>query len=252
MDEPPTLDAREPGSRGGADEVGSGLTGVWTVAGHWRADVSALAEEEAEAWRGRSLRLVDWEALVPGNRCAQPAYRTESLSAEAFVSRFDSWPADLILPVTDGRVEVMTVTCDGSDWVAPGATMIRVDADRALTVWDGVFFALDRDHQAEAVDFRAVGNEPGWLLEVVEGERIRFRYDYGESEAFTPAPEPEIAAETGGITYHAVTEAVDLRVEILPESCLDDMSGFPFPTTVSVTLGDRTFRGCGGPRPDTD
>jgi hypothetical protein len=28
------------------------------------------------------------------------------------------------------------------------------------------------------------------------------------------------------------------------------MSGFPFPATVTVMLGERTFRGCGGPAPD--
>lgn len=228
------------------------LTGVWTVAGHWLADVSAMDAEEAAGWHGRRLWLVDWEALVPGARCAEPSYLTERVAADAFVTRFDSWPQGLVLPVEDGRVRVMTVRCEGEDWAAPGGTMIRVADDRALTPWDGAFFALDRDREAEEIDFRARGNEPGWLLEIVEGERIRFEYDYGADEAVAAAPEAEVDAETSTVAYTAAIGPGDLRVEIRPEPCADDMSGFPFPAAVTVTLGDRVFLGCGGPRPDVD
>ena len=143
----------------------------------------------------------------------------------------------------------MSVRCEGSPWTAPGGTMIGVDADRALTVWDGVFFTLERDAAAEAVDFLGRGNEPGWIVQVTEGRRIHFEYDYGESEVYTPVPERSTDAEGRVVEYHAVTESADLRVRIEAEPCTDDMSGFPVPATVQVTLDGRTFRGCGGPAP---
>ncbi len=226
------------------------LTGVWTVGGHWLTDASAMDEQEATDWHGRTVRLLRWEAQAPGARCAEPSYRAERVAADAFVSRFESWPRDLVLPVEQGSVLVMSVRCDAEDWVAPGATMIRVGDDRALTPWDGVFFALDRDHAAEQVDFRAQGNEPGWRLEIVEGERMRFEYDYGANEVITPAPEADVEPDSGTVRFHAVTEASDLLVEIRPGPCMDDMSGFPFPATVEITLDERVFLGCGGPSPE--
>jgi uncharacterized membrane protein len=209
-----------------------------------------MDEREAARWRGRTLRLVEWEAQSPGARCADPSYETTSEPATAFVERFESWPTSLILPISGGLVEVMTVACEGSEWAAPGGVMIRVDAGRALTVWDGAFFSLERDAEAEAVDFRGVGNEPGWIVEVVEGRHIRFRYDYGERQIITPVPERSADDESGAVEYRAASDAGDLEVRIASEPCADDMSGFPFPATVTVMLGERTFRGCGGPAPD--
>ena len=42
------------------------LTGVWVVTDHALAPVAAMSEADAAEWHGRALRLVDWEAQVPG------------------------------------------------------------------------------------------------------------------------------------------------------------------------------------------
>jgi len=41
------------------------------------------------------------------------------------------------------------------------------------------------------------------------------------------------------------SQLATIRVEIVPVSCNDSMSGRAFPATVTVTLNGRTFRGCG-------
>lgn len=125
-----------------------------------------------------------------------------------------------------------------------GGRLIGIDADRALSPWDGVFFGLERDH-----DFRAVGQEPGWQLEIRKGKEIRFRYGCGLRRATTPAPAPEIDAASGTRVYQAVTEANNLRVIIEPAECTDVMSGERFENTVSVTLNGKKHHGCGGPLP---
>ena len=108
--------------------------------------------------------------------------------------------------------------------------------------WDGVFFELARDR-----DFRAVGQEPGWQLEIRMGSEMRFTYDYGKGSAVTPAARAVLDARTGTRSFHARTESNDLRIEIVPVKCEDAMSGKPYPATVTVTLNDRSFRGCGEP-----
>ena len=68
---------------------------------------------------------------------------------------------------------------------------------------DGV--AQEGGAQEPDVLFRAVGNEPGWTLEIVPDQWMHFTYSYGEAEVFTPVPEPEVNESAGRTTYHAVT-----------------------------------------------
>lgn len=93
------------------------------------------------------------------------------------------------------------------------------------------------------VDFRAVGQEPGWHLEISNGEQIRYIGNYGQDTVTTAVPHPQ--AEEQGTVYRAETEGYELEVEISDEFCTDSMSGFEFPFTVSVTIDGKTLKGCG-------
>ncbi|MFC6671405.1 MliC family protein [Marinobacterium aestuariivivens] len=93
------------------------------------------------------------------------------------------------------------------------------------------------------VDFRAIGNEPGWHLEVDDGKRIQLVTDYGERTIYTPAPAPRF--EAGIVHYDIDTEAHRLKVEIEPVACQDSMSGEAFEARVSVTLDGDRYLGCG-------
>ena len=99
------------------------------------------------------------------------------------------------------------------------------------------------DARRRGVNFRAVGNEPGWHLEIQPGRGILFVGNYGELRVSTPDP-GEIIQDRVRV-YHAVTEAYDLRVEIVDELCLDTMQDEQYPAQVSVMLDGRLYRGCG-------
>ena len=58
-----------------------------------------------------------------------------------------------------------------------------------------------------AAGLRALGQEPGWLLEIRPDREIDFSYDYGEKRVSTPVPVPEMSGRQ--TVYHAVTEAND-------------------------------------------
>ncbi len=107
------------------------------------------------------------------------------------------------------------------------------------------------DARLRGVTFRAVGNEPGWFVEI-DPQRVVFTGDYGETVVTSPAFEPRVDASTGRTTYHAVTTAHDLEIVVDDRPCTDDMSGQEHPTTVVVRLNGKMFRGCGrqlGPLP---
>jgi membrane-bound inhibitor of C-type lysozyme/uncharacterized membrane protein len=99
------------------------------------------------------------------------------------------------------------------------------------------------DARLRGVTFRAVGNEPGWLVEI-DAARIAFTGDYGDTVVSTPAVAPEIIAG-GRTTYHANTDGHELRIEIEDRPCSDGMSDQEYPSAVTLRLDGRTYQGCG-------
>ncbi len=218
------------------------LAGIWTVVAHHHSPgISALTDEEAGKRHGETIRLTTRSAMSPGNECRQPRYSTSQVPVAAYLaSAFNITPSRL--PPLDGhnQMRVMEVSCGDADWAALGGIMLEVDRDRALAPWDGVFFELARDR-----DFRGSGRDPGWQLELRKGVELRFTYDDGKGNAITPAPRLQIDAKSGTQTFHAKTDAHDLRLEIVPVRCEDTAGGRSYPTTATVTLDGRMLRGCG-------
>ena len=93
------------------------------------------------------------------------------------------------------------------------------------------------------IDFRAVGQEPGWYLEIDDGGTMHLAYDYAERTVTTRTPVPVVKDDQ--VSYTAATDAGQVVVMIAPRPCSDTMSGQPFPRTVTVTIQGRTLRGCG-------
>jgi putative lipoprotein len=141
----------------------------------------------------------------------------------------------------------------GARYEGDGVT-VWTHADEALLIVDGEQFggcALDRarsiwEHaKLSGVDFRAVGNEPGWHLEIRNGDRLQFVYDYGQSEVIAPAPDPLVEAGSRQATYDIQTDTYMLTVRIHGSECIDSMSGEMFESSVVVDLDGKTFQGCG-------
>lgn len=153
---------------------------------------------------------------------------------------------------------VVVAACANTEERSPGqiaeSTRVHAKASPSLHPAPAPDTAAMRiDPWAEArrrgVDFRALGQEPGWYLEIDDGVRIHLVADYGEREAETPAPAPRVDSAGALLTYDARTEAHALSVVIHREPeerpCRDGMSGFAFAATVSVRLDTMTYRGCG-------
>jgi len=95
------------------------------------------------------------------------------------------------------------------------------------------------------VDFRAVGNEPGWSLEIILGGTMRFVTDYGQSWYTFPTPEPRVDRIRAQTWYQADAGGHTLEVLLEGRECADSMSGEIFAVTVRVTLDGRDHNGCG-------
>ncbi len=97
------------------------------------------------------------------------------------------------------------------------------------------------------IEFRAVGNEPGWKVEINQGEWLRYIGDYGATHTFAPMSEVTVDDDgTGASVYRAHVDGRNVAVAIREAACSDTMSGETFTHTVSVRADDAPeLHGCG-------
>lgn len=98
----------------------------------------------------------------------------------------------------------------------------------------------------QGADFRAIGQEPGWVFEVYPQDSLRLLADYGEMEVVAPWTEP-VRDEAGAATWTASADGHRLVVVVQDIPCTDVMSGDSFPQAVTVLLDERELHGCGRP-----
>ena len=100
-------------------------------------------------------------------------------------------------------------------------------------------------HRAKlrGVAFRAIGQEPGWLLEITNGTGILLVTDYGQNRSSYPYVEPVVYQEERRTKF--VLESYGVTVEIRAQRCTDVMSGEEFEVSVSIIMTDRRQEGCG-------
>lgn len=93
------------------------------------------------------------------------------------------------------------------------------------------------------VAFRAIGQEPGWLLEITNGEEILLVTNCGERRTSMPYVEPVVYPDERRTQF--VIDDYDTVVDIRGKTCHDSMSGEQFEVTVIVYEADRELHGCG-------
>lgn len=115
-----------------------------------------------------------------------------------------------------------------------GAPAVKCEERRAES--------LVEDARARGVTFRALGNEPGWVLEVGPSGRISWttnfgadRYDFEQSRS---------AAVDGGMAYSAQQGTHSIKATVKVERCVDD-GEVEFNRTAVVEFEGQTYRGCG-------
>lgn len=99
--------------------------------------------------------------------------------------------------------------------------------------------------KARGAGFRAVGNEPGWAVEVGMGEApaLTATLDNGE-RTVEVAQTQAVTGENGGFSGKAA-DGTEVALVIKREACTDAMSGEAFAASAQLRVGDKTYSGCG-------
>ncbi len=98
--------------------------------------------------------------------------------------------------------------------------------------------------KARGAVFRGIGQEPGWWVEIGSGDSppLHAELDYGERKL-------DVAKTQGISSTHGYGGQLDDGTAVVlrtwPEPCSDAMSGERFDNRAELTVGDKTYRGCG-------
>jgi putative lipoprotein len=128
----------------------------------------------------------------------------------------------------------LTIACSGGAAGPTPATGGSGDSSSGEDPWEAA--------RERGVDFRAVGQEPGWWLEI-SGRDLELAVDYGERRLTLREPKREL--EGGRRVYRGTADGHAVEVGLEKRRCEDAMSGEAFTTTVTVELDGETYRGCG-------
>ena len=98
--------------------------------------------------------------------------------------------------------------------------------------------------KARGIAFRGIGTEPGWLVEVGTGQHpaLHAELDYGERKIDLAHAQ----ALTGASGYAGTTsEGVEVKLDLQREACSDGMSDQTYPVSTKLSVGDKSYAGCG-------
>lgn len=106
--------------------------------------------------------------------------------------------------------------------------------NRRAAIWEAA--------KLKGVDFRGLGNEPGWVIEI-SGNHIDVLADYGSTQiAFDDVTVNTLEQST---VYQGQQNEHQLTVTLAPGPCMDTMADEEFEVSVTLELDGRQLRGCG-------
>lgn len=166
------------------------------------------------------VRATDSEAWV---------FRAGSLSL-----RLEAVPSAMPLRYGHGDIQLV-IDEDNGTLSESGKQTITCRNDRRRAVWEHA--------KLDGVDFRGVGNEPPWILEIREMSRFLLITDYGANRIERSLPEP-VSDNARNMTRW---DAGDVQVEITAAICHDSMTGEAMNSRVLIHWQEKVLKGCGRP-----
>jgi len=104
--------------------------------------------------------------------------------------------------------------------------------------------SIYEDAKLRGVDYRATGNEPGWVLEIT-GSSMNYLANYGTEKYQFEISGHEREPGSRNVVYSSNSGGNRISVKILGETCTDSMSGERFETAVELSFNDTSYKGCG-------
>lgn len=168
----------------------------------------------------------------------------------SFVARLEGQTLWAFLPQQTLALEP-TRTASGAKY-QKAADYVWLKGDNAMVNYQQTLYkncvnnrqeAIWQDAKFRGVSFRAVGNEPGWLIEITPNVHVKYFTNYGRFETVLPYKKP-IETEQSSM-FELTKNQNTLLFEIINKPCTDTMSGQKFASSVRGQFNGKAFSGCG-------
>ena len=93
------------------------------------------------------------------------------------------------------------------------------------------------------VDFTAIGQEPGWLLELTAGQDITIEWQYATKSATFPFERTNDMEGPLDLSLQSGSDTLELTV--VREDCMDPMNGSEYVYSVTAVINGERLQGCG-------
>ena len=170
----------------------------------------------------------------------------------SFVARTETDRAWLFLPGT--TLDLVQVQSASGTKYTNGSVSFWRNNNEAVIEYEEIKHTGCKNNRARAiwehaklngVDFRALGNEPGWYMEISNKRDILLVTDYGQQTyRFTSAIINSKPHERT-TSYHAQSNGNSVEIVIKGMPCRDSMSGEAFSAAVTVLINNKRYMGCG-------
>ncbi len=107
---------------------------------------------------------------------------------------------------------------------------------------DGIAATFERAKH-KGVAFRAIGNEPGWTLEIISDNEVLFLTNLGQDKTHFKVTKK--FSEHNSIEYEMHSKYNVLHVRIENRSCQDTMADRTYESTVYINFDGVNMQGCG-------
>ena len=213
---------------------------------------TSLAEKQSEriSTEGSAASNSERKAVTLAYDCEQGLHFIASIESDS--NGASAW---VFLPGETVKLPVV-VSASGAKF-SNGKITYWSSKDEALLEYNGKEYkqckvnrkqAIWEDAKLRGVDFRAVGNEPGWTLEIRNSEQILFVTNYGQDSYTFPTPAPVSNGATGSTEYKSSADGNTLIVTLEGKRCDDTMADDEsYPTTVTIQFDGWHYMGCGMP-----
>lgn len=135
---------------------------------------------------------------------------------------------------------------DNPPGLAPGQTAeITIRGVRHENCKNNPRAAVWEAAKLRGVDYRALGQEPAWQLEISADEGFLLVTEYGANRVEFPYAEPEVNQAQRTTRYASQLGGNNINITIKGEACSDSMSGEAFSSRVEVGWQGKTLLGCG-------
>jgi len=189
---------------------------------------------------------------IPASKIKLQTFVYECPDDFNFVARIETNRAWIFLPGNTIDLPQVpsasgTKYSNGSDtfWSKAGEAMIETGKDKHAGCRNNRARAIWEHAKLNGVDFRALGNEPGWYMEISNRHDILLVTDYGQRKYNFTSSVIKSPPDSRTTIYNASNDDSMIEVVIKGEPCRDSMSGEAFSATVSVVVNDKRYTGCG-------